>query len=316
MGLKTMVEALIKHGKTIFALTMSELGPMGYIDTEGRVQHYTTAAPIDEILERYPWIKTTKAADDGPAYREGKFWPPYDRPRFLKVGLPAIQNNPALLKVAQARHAIFLTEVLDPQNVGFYAQLFNSNKNLVGQAVDTYTDVWDQVQEYKDPNPKKDRLAWQEPRKMHRRLLWAQMTGGGHAILITHLKNKYEKNVGGDLVVTGMTAATQPMTPRWADLHLRLYLPDATDEIPWPQPRAAVMAQGLGGVFRAGEIIDNPTFASILARVETDVPGQEGVSPLLAPAEADYRTQRAMDSLGKAIPGVDDTDPVAEGKGR
>ena len=317
MGMKVLAEALIKHGKTLFAMSMSELGPMGFVDTEQRTQMYTRGISVEEAVRKCPWLKAAVQTEAGVKYnllqKDGTLRVPFDDPRVLRDDLPAVMANPVMAAVVKAQNVIFLREVLDVQSVGSAIEMYGAQyPALVGQALDTVTDVWDQLQELKDPDPKKDRLAWAVPQRLNRRLLWAARLGGGHSIITAHLKPEWEKQ-GGELVKVGMTGAMNRHTPRWADVHLRLYLPDADDAIPFPHPKAGIIGEGTGGVLKKGEIIENPTFAMLVRRVSymPDVVPSKAQNP----NESEYRTTAVMRAIeGAPTVAADRVAPVAEGR--
>lgn len=314
MGLKILAEALIKHGKTLFALSMSEFGPIGFVDTEQRAQMYTRPATVEEVVAKCPWIKTATQEEKGvkyPLLKDGVLRVPFDMPRIMRDDMPAVNANPVMRAVIAAGNIIFVREVLDVVSIGATLEWFGKqHPNLYGQALDTITDVWDQLQEMKDPDPKKDRLAWATPKRFDRRIRWAARIGGGPCVITTHLKPEYEKR-DGELVKIGTILSASKETPRWADVHIRLFLPDAVNGVPQP-PKAGIVGEATGGVVTKGTVIEAVSFGKI-ARMLTWMPSVERAKAQ-DPGEAEYRTATAMRKLEGTPEGAADREPVADGR--
>jgi hypothetical protein len=281
IGLKTIAYGPYKSGKSVFGLTLAELGPIGLIDTEYRHEWYTEPAPA---------LSATGAALPTRPF-------PYDNPRLVRP-LPFL---------AAARGEVYLVQTQEIGVVGRAIEAWTRDPAMAGIVIDSGSVVWDLLQDTRDDsNEKASMLSWTPVKKVNRRLMYAAMSGGKHLIITAHTQEKFSK-VGRELVVTGVRPWLEKKSPHWADLTLEFTYPDGC-----PHPIARVDGEGIGGQggLVRGAILGDPgkgepaiTFGELVRRLSFMAP-----SPTpLDQDELDYRNQTTVAAVGGAptIPEVD-----------
>jgi hypothetical protein len=271
VGLKTIGFASYKSGKTVFGLTMAEVGNIGVVDTESRVQWYTIPHPN----------KT----------KEVMF--PYNNPRLLR---------PDLHFLPKTENIIYLVETMELGVAGKAIQEFSKNNAIVGMSIDSGSILWDELQATRDDSdPKMSMLSWTPIKRTNRRLLYAMTSGNKHVFLSAHAQVMMKK-VGSELVETGIKPWLEKKTPHWADIVLEFNYPDDA-----PYPAFRVAGEGIGGAggLTRGKIVEDPTFKKLLDRITYTIPDEPESQ---TPDEIEYRNRTVVEGTGKSkpVPGVDD----------
>lgn len=270
MGLKMITFAPYKSGKTVFGLTMAELGPIGIVDTEQRIQWYTTPHP---------------------SVKPAAF--PYDKPRALRPDLAFFPQN---------SYVVHLVETMEIAVAGRAIEAWTKDPDIFGVTLDSGSILWDLLQDTRDESdPKTAMLSWTPVKRTNRRLFYALMSGGKHVVVSSHSQDVYKK-VGRELTVTGVRPWLEKKSPHWCDLVLEFAFPDGA-----AAPGCRVAGEGIGGAggLTKGKIIGDPTFKKILDKI-VYIPQQ---APLVDPDELEHRNRSVVEEVGKSTPikGVDDT---------
>lgn len=276
MGLKTIGYGPYKSGKSVFGLSMAEVGHIGLIDTEDRMEWYTAPPASPVPVEPFP----------------------FDNPRLVRP-LPFL---------AGARHVVYLVQTKEIAVAGRAIEAWTRDARIAGIVIDSGSVLWDLLQDTRDESdPRTAMLSWTPVKRTNRRLMYAAMSGGKHLLITAHTQEKYKK-VGRELAVDGVRPWLEKKTPHWADLTLEFAYPDNS-----PHPVARVDGEGLGGQggLVRGAIIGDPgkgekapTFGGILRRLSYIAP-----APRPGPDmdEIEYRNQTTVDAIGgaKPIPEID-----------
>ncbi len=280
MGLRVIASAQFKMGKTVFALSMAELGPIGVLDSEGRWQHYT---------KKHPTIKP------------GLF--PYHCPVLPKLDNAMCKNNPKLLAALKKATVIYVVQTKDLQEGGRAVAEWTTNPDLIGIVIDSGSVLWDLFQDTRDDSdPKTAMLSWTPIKKFLKRFHYSLDYGGKHIIETAHVQDVIKK-VGSEFVTTGQRPWLEKKTPHWADMTISFEYPQGAK---WPS--LIVEGEGIGGAggLTRGVKMENCTFGE-LVRLTGATVGDDALTPAMAPQEVEYRNKRAMEKIGKTtVPGVDD----------
>lgn len=281
MGLKAIAFGSYKSGKSVFGLSLAEVGPIGLIDTEYRMEWYTT--PIIGIPATPPRLY-------------------YTNERRVRPTLPFL---------SKATHPIYLVQTQEVGVAGAAIEAWAKDPAISGIVIDSGSVLWDLLQDTRDESdPKTAMLSWTPVKKTNRRLMYAAMASGKHLLITAHTQDRYKK-VGKELVVDGVRPWLEKKTPHWADLTLQFLYPEGA-----PHPVVQIDGEGVGGqggVVKGRYLGDYmkkppdpaPSFAELLKRLDY-VPEPSATTPL-DPDELEYRNRTTVQAVGgqAAVPEID-----------
>ena len=278
MGLKAIAYAGYKTGKTVFGLTMAELGPIGVIDNEGRHQWYTQPAP--------------------PSVPRREF--PFDDPRVVRTDLDMLAVNPVLAASFAACHVVYLVQTVDLERVRLAVRAFNRDPDVVGIDIDSGSIMWDMLMSTRDTSDeRKSMLSWAPVKEWDRLFKIGLTAGQKHCLLIAHAQDKLKmvKRPDGsaEFLVEKIVPRLEKYSGHWADIVVSFDMPDGATH-----PSLIVVDEGTGGAggLRRGVRMDNPTFKKVVDRL-----GRLPDSTPVPEADVAYRnkleTQRAVAATQK-----------------
>lgn len=296
MGLKVINFAAFKQGKTVLGLSAVELGAVGYHDNEYHARPYLRPH------------STTKPA----AF-------PFDKPMETRTDLGMCTSNPVIAAAFASRSPIFLVETMEFDAVTQATEAFANDPRVVTMVYDSGSIVWDLVGDLADEANEESalkneakgrgyestigRLAWTKPKKFLRRMFYAQMQSGKHIYITAHVQEVF-KEVDGKLTLVGVKPWLEKKSPHFADLITEAVMPEgkmdyATGKMSLPTPKIKVVGENLGGglnnCFAKGTVIDNPTFARLVAM-------NEGVTTAPTPGpNVDELTHRNRAGVERAV---------------
>lgn len=256
-----------KQGKTVLGLSAVEIGAVGYCDNEYHARPY---------LEPHASV------------RPGEF--PFNMPMQTRSDLGMCQSNPVIAAAFASRHPIFLIESMEFDEVMGATEAFAADPRIITIVYDSGSVIWDLIGDLADEaneesarkneartgvyESKIGRLAWSKPKKYLRRMFYAQMRSQKHIYITSHVQEVFKEGNDGKLQLVGVKPWMEKKSPHFADLITEAMMPEVkTDPITGkrtiPLPRIKVVGENLGGgpgnCFAKGTIIENPTFARLIA---------------------------------------------------
>ena len=279
MGLRVIAYAPFKQGKTVLGLTMAELGDVGILDSEARLQHYTIP---------HPSIKPAAF--------------PFDHPRAVRTDNEMCRLNPKLKAALAKAGCVYVVQTKDIHEAGRAIAEFTSAPALCGIVIDSGSILWDLFQDTRDDSdPRMSMLSWTPIKRYLKRFHYSLDYGEKHVLETAHVQEVIKK-VGEQFVKAGERPWLEKKTPHWADLTVTL---DYPDNAAWPT--LVVMGEGIGGAggLRRGARLENATFGDLVQRAGADV---KAITPELPPEEVTYRNTVTLEKIGASAPikGVDD----------
>lgn len=300
MGLKTITFASFKNGKTVFALSAAQIGPVGYIDNEYHARPY--------LMEH-----TT--------IPQGSMPFPFNMPMQTCPDLPMCVSNPIIGAAFGTTNPVFLVETQELDTALEAVKAFGAHPSIVTIVTDSGSVFWDLTGDMADEAHEESlqkniekgkgdfstlgRLAWNKPKKYNRRVYYAQMRCGKHIIHTAHVQEEYKNNKP--------TGRIQPWlekkSPHWADLVVEIALPGLSvgeDGKPvTPVPSILVVGDNLagrGGITR-GKVIQNATFKHLI-----DATGMHISAERTGPSEeeAAKRNAKTVEHVASASTGLTD----------
>lgn len=234
-----------KVGKTTFALSAVEVGPLAVIDNEGRIQWYT---------EPHPTVAPRAF--------------PYDNPRRVRPYLPMLERNEKLRKAFDTPNPIYLVETVSYEKTDDVAVVFGKDPEIAAIDFDSASMLWKMLAGSRevDDDDAYGRswgpvYAWDDMFKA--KLISCRK----HIILIAQMKEKKAPILQPDgkrkMQVVDFMPLMAKGSQHWADVAARLDLDPGV-----PYPTLEVTDEGTGGQVVRGQRIENPTFAELLALVE------------------------------------------------
>lgn len=281
MGLRVIVSAPYKHGKTVLGVTVAELGPIGVLDSESRWQHFT--AP-------HPSISPSKF--------------PFDSPRAIRTDNGMCETNPVLRASLSRASVAYVVQTKDIGEAGRAVAEFTGHPDITGIVIDSGSVYWDLFQDTRDDSdPKTAMLSWTPIKRYLKRFHYALDFGGKHVLETAHVQDIIKK-VGSEFIKAGERPWLEKKTPHWADLVGTLDYPENA-----PFPTFIVTGEGIGGSggLRRGARVENPTFAKLVAMAGSAA-ATAPIRPELPPEEVTYRNSSHLEKIGNspAVKGVDD----------
>jgi hypothetical protein len=283
MGLRVIAYAPFKQGKTVLGLTMAELGDVGILDSEARLQHYTIPHP---------------------SIQPAKF--PFDHPRAVRIDNEMCALNPKLKEALSKAGCVYVVQTKDIHEAGRAIAEFTSAPGLAGIVIDSGSILWDLFQDTRDDSdPKTAMLSWTPIKRYLKRFHYSLDYGEKHILETAHVQEVIKK-VGSEFVKVGERPWLEKKTPHWADLTVSLEYPDNAK---WPT--MVVQGEGIGGAggLRRGARVENPTFGELVRRVGA----LEGaITPARPEEEVTYRNAATLERIGASAPikGVDDNEKL------
>jgi hypothetical protein len=246
VGLKLVPFGPNKVGKTVFGLTMAEVGPIGVIDTEGRHQWYTL--PLVDAPKR-PF--------------------PYDNPRRVRPDLDMLRANPTLQAAFASAHPIYLVQTVDLEKTRLATKAWNNDADIVGIDLDSGSITWDMLMSTRDDSDeRKAMLSW-GPVKAWDKLYKIGLTGGNkHVIILAHAQEKLKmvKRPDGsnEFITEKIVPRLEKYSGHWADMVVTFDYPEGAKF-----PTLIVIDEGTGGAggLRRGAKMPDPTFKKLLDRL-------------------------------------------------
>lgn len=265
MGLKEISFAPFKSGKTVHAVSATQLGGVGYIDTEFHARAY---------LQAHPKIKSGQ--------------PPFGLPMTTRKNLSMCRDNPAIAEAFNNENPVFLFETMDLGTTMAALQAYSLTPEISTIVLDSGSLIWDLIGDIadtlhdesakknaargKDEQSTLGRLAWNKPKKYNRRLFYACMRSGKHIIITSHVQESWKES-DGKLVLTGVKPWLEKKSPHWADLIIEFAMPEAkmdtgTGKMSVPVPSIKIVGENLGGgpdgKLVKGTVLRNPTFKTLV----------------------------------------------------
>lgn len=297
MGLKVVADGFAGAGKTAFAVSMSEVGTIGVVDTESRWQWYTETHPSMKARPEIPGAllgQLIRADEPNPAaaraHWQGVYAHAYGLPRRVRQDVTWLARND---------NTIWLAQTMDPILAWHITRVWALDQEIVGIVKDSGSVLWDILQDSKpvklDPVTGEDKLgglAWTPVKRTDRRATFTLLKSGKHWIYTAHIQEK----MNSKMEVVSTNPWLEKKNPHWADLVIRFHNgPDLK------RPRAEVRADkvlgGKGGALRLGSTHEGLTFKRLL-----DLAGAEFASALAGSSETmeqiDERTKRAVQMVG------------------
>ena len=228
MALKELAYGDWKSGKTLFGLSMCQLGPIAFVDLE-----YTS----DWYIMEHPTEKTKKG---GTLYTL--------KPR-AKALIGDIEGNPIIHRV--------ITH--DLEAINNFVKAAGASESIVGIMVDSLSVYWDFTSDLaEEADAKAGGLAWAAPKKQMRRFQYSLMSSEKHVCCTAHLQQMYNKN----MEVTGEKPWTEKKVPHWFDLITRFQFPEGK------VPFLTVTGERSAGMIPRGTVIQDPRFKTLLGMLE------------------------------------------------
>lgn len=247
-GLKMILYAPYKHGKTVFCLTAVGLGHMGVIDSEGRWGWYTIPHPTH----------TPKAF-------------PFDNPRAIRLGTPMIEGNPRLKECLERGkdNVIFLVQTSDQAKARQANASFIRVPEIATHITDSGTKLWDLLMAQRDTSdPKKTMLSWVPIKEVDRRYKDDLEASRKHCIITAHTQEKLRlvENEGrSEFVSDGVVPWLEKKSAYWSDIVATMVMPPMRPNESKP-PDLMIVGEGIGGAggMVRGAKLKNPTFPRLL----------------------------------------------------
>lgn len=305
MGLKEIAFAPFKSGKTVHGISASQLGGVGYIDTEYHARGY---------LDPHPKLKPGA--------------PPFHLPMTTRKNLSMCQQNPTLAEAFANENPIFLLETMDLQTTMAALQAFSRTPEISTIVLDSGSITWDLIGDIadalheesaaknlakgRDEQSTLGRLAWNKPKKYNRRLFYACMRSGKHIIITSHQAETWKEGSDGKLILTGVRPWLEKKSPHWADLIVEFAMPSArmdtsTGKMSVPVPSIKVVGENLGGgpngSLVKGTVLNNPTFKTLvdLSQLFDTTPPH-----IYTEEELEYMSRSAVERTSAASVGLSD----------
>lgn len=250
MGLKILNYGMEGSGKTAFAVTLSEVGNIGVVDTESRWQFYT---------EPHPTAKPKKPSDAklaaAPPEIKAVLEMVYANPRRIRQDVPWLPRNDNI---------IWLVQTLDPSYAWEVSKIWARDKSICGQVQDSRSVIWDLLGDTRKTHSASGKelggLAWEPVKKTDRRMNYTLIEGEQHFVLNAHK----QELMNSKMEVIGTRAWAEKRTGHWIDLTL-LFATSSISGLPCARVEKEKILGGLGGALKLGTILDHPNFKQILA---------------------------------------------------
>lgn len=239
MGLKVIAYGAWGSGKTAFAASAAEVGPMGVVDNEQRWQHYTIPHPTEKARKYL---------------HEGTEIPAYAYPRLLRQDVAWLPRT---------EHTIWLVQTMEPGLAWACVQAWAKDPSIKTQVLDSASVLWDLLSdgayEAQAENEKLGGLAWVPVKKTFRRITFAMMASGQNWIQIAHRQEILDKAMR----VQDVRPWTEKKSPHWADIIAQFVLGEKG--LPRMRVEKEKVLGGAGGTaLKSGTILEAPTFKQVL----------------------------------------------------
>lgn len=259
MGLKLIVDGAYGTGKTGFAATLAEVGPIGVADSEQRWQHYTVPHPTERPRTQPPAGLLEMLMGPGPftdlqAKQLREAWTKayaaaYAHPRQIRDDVAWLPKTANVVWVAQT---------MDPIQAWNTSRVWALDPGIVGIVKDSESVYWDVLQDLREDDEKKGGLTWAPIKRTSRRMVYTLMKSGKHWILVAHTQDIMNKA----MEVIDTRPWVEKKNPHWADICLQFTRQENT------APRATVrrekVAAGKAGALAQGKVLVSPSFKGLL----------------------------------------------------
>ena len=259
MGLKVIADGEFGAGKTGFAVSANEVGPMGAVDTEQRWQWYTTPHPTVKPRIEPPKEMLATLTGGNPAAEQ--FWRDIYR---IAYGLPR-QVRQDKTWLPKSEHVIWLVQTMDPILSWNVTRVWALDPEIVTLVKDSASVLWDILQDSKPVKLNEagedtlGGLGWTPVKRTDRRSTYTLLKSGKNWILTAHIQDKMNKK----MEIIARVPWLEKKNPHWSDIIIRFH-----NDVDWPAPKAEVVKEkvlgGVEGKLKVGSKAEGLTFKRLL----------------------------------------------------